>query len=377
MSEFGGAAFERAAELPEEVVVGRAVAETRGLQPEDLGVLVHLLLLNPGELVSAKELAAGMRELGWKMSVDRFEVISKRLMQSGHLCRKSVYDEKTKRPQWRYWAYRNPANNPEYVQSGAGALAQVGAGIGDSPVSERPDGSGIGENPVSPGQGRNREIPDFGKSPSSSGDVPAGQGRNRETPDSAAHPPHPPEEVETSSPYPLTHTTRGVPSQKEEGEVEFDPDDVRAAEDFLQRMQRPWNAGRSTARKCAPRLLAVMRDQGWPQIRELSDSDRRLLEAEITKNPGGVTSYAHVLPKRIADLPLYDVAAKPGPGSSPRKPVEGMCLRHEGFREDDCAPCKLAERERASRGRSEPRGLTGDAAALLARLKGAQPAQGD
>lgn len=377
MSEFGGAAFERAAELPEEVVVGRAVAETQGLQPEDLGVLVHLLLLNPGELVSAKELAAGMRELGWKMSVDRFEVISKRLMQSGHLCRKPVYDEKTKRPQWRYWAYRNPANNPEYVQSGAGALVQVGAGIGENPVSERPDGSEIGENPVSPAQSRNRGFPDFGKSPSIRDGVPAGQSRNRGFPDFAAHPPHPPEEVDTSSPYPLTRTKTGDPSQKEEGEAEFSTEDLHAAEGFLQRMQKPWNAGRATALKCAPRLLAVMREQGWPAIGELTDPDRLLLEQEIAKNPGGVTSYAHVLPKRIADLPLYDVATRPGASSSsgPRKPLEGMCLRHPGFREDDCPPCKQAERERASRGRSEPRGLTGDAAAMLARYRGAQTVQ--
>lgn len=339
MSEFGGAAFERAAELPEEVVVGRAVAETRGLQPEDLGVLVHLLLLNPGELVSAKELAAGMRELGWKMSVDRFEVISKRLMQSGHLCRKPVYDEKTKRPQWRYWAYRNPANNPEYVQSGAGALAQVGAGIGDSPVSERPNGSGIGENPVSPGQGRNREIPDFGKSPSSSGNVPAGQGRNREIPDSAAHPPHPPEEVDTSSPYPLTRTNRGGPSQKEEG-PEFSSEEIRAAEGFLQQMQR-WQAGGATARKQAPRLLQAMRKQAWPSFAELDDTQRLLLEAEIFRNTGGAKSWVRCLPGWIEDLRLYDrVRSRNGAvqGGESRE----RCADHPTRYRIGCIDCAMA-----------------------------------
>ncbi len=193
----------------------------------------------------------------------------------------------------------------------------------------------------------------------------------------AGSPPHPPEEVDTSSPYPLTRTKTGVPSRREEGEAEFSAEDLHAAEGFLQRMQKPWNAGRSTARKCAPRLLAVMREQGWPVIGELTDPDRLLLEQEIAKNPGGVTSYAHVLPKRIADLPLYDVAKRPGASGSsgPRKPLEGMCLRHPGFREDDCPPCKQAERERASRGRSEPRGLTGDAAAMLARYRGTQTVQ--
>lgn len=191
------------------------------------------------------------------------------------------------------------------------------------------------------------------------------------------HPPHPPEEVDTSSPYPLTHTKTGVLSQREEAEAEFTTEDLHAAEGFLQRMRKPWNAGRATARKCAPRLLAVMRDQGWPAIGELTDKDRLLLEQDLTKNPGGVTSYAHVLPKRIADLSLYDVAARPtAAGSGPRKPVEGMCLRHPGFREDDCPPCAQAERERTQRGRSEPLGLTGEAAAMLARYRGAQAAQG-
>jgi hypothetical protein len=49
-----------------------------------------------------------------------------------------------------------------------------------------------------------------------------------------------------------------------------------------------------------------------------------------------------------------------------KKPVEGMCVRHPGFREDDCSPCRKAEMERAQR---EPSDLAPvDGAALLASL---------
>ncbi|MCX4571613.1 hypothetical protein OOK48_35425 [Streptomyces viridodiastaticus] len=355
--------------------------------PLDLLVVVELMFLFGEQarrrasdeplVITPQSVLERLREMGVRSGngsrlVGRDAVYASfgRLREKGYIRRIVLSDAATgQRTGVAYEFYDWPAWNPD--APAVVEFSQVGATSGIA---------GSGDAGSSAGNRTKTGSVQVGATSGNAGSGDAGSSESSQvTPTSgnAGSPPHPPEEVETSSPYPLTHTTRGVPSQKEEGEVEFDTDDVRAAENFLQRMQKPWNAGRSTARKCAPRLLAVMRDQGWPAIGELSDTDRRLLEAEITKNPGGVTSYAHVLPKRIADLPLYDIAAKPGPGSSPRKPLEGMCLRHEGFREDDCAPCKLAERERASRGRSEPRGLTGDAAALLARLKGAQPAQGD
>ena len=194
----------------------------------------------------------------------------------------------------------------------------------------------------------------------------------------AGNPPHPPEEVETSSPYPLTRTKTGAPSQME-GEAEFPLEDIRSAERLLQLLKEPWHAGRQTAQKCAPRLLAVMNDQGWPGIRELSDRDRQLLERELTKNPEGVTRPSHVLPKRIADLPLYEVVSKRRTAGR-TTPAEGMCPKHPAFRDGDCPPCVQEDRQRAQRGPSKPSGLAGDAASLLARLRAAQqdpPAQGD
>lgn len=299
---FSGAAFGRAAEAPEEVIVGRAVVETTGLQPEDMGVLVFLLLLAPEDLASAKDLAARMRTIGWKMSVDRFEVIAKRLTAAGHLSREAVYDPRTKRPQWRYLAYRNPANNPEYVRSGTGQLSQVGGGIGESPTSVGERSRETGDFPVSPGQEQIRGIPDFGKSRTPDSDVPAGHVRREEIPGSAPHPPHPPEEEDSSSPYPLTAPKGVVPSQRE---PEFSPDEIAAAEKFLQQMQR-WQAGAATARKCAPRLLRALRAQGWPELDRLDDDQRRLLEAEIFRNTGGAKSWVKCLPGWIEDLRLYD-----------------------------------------------------------------------
>lgn len=185
--------------------------------------------------------------------------------------------------------------------------------------------------------------------------------------------------MDTSSPYPLNGSPSSLPSQREEG-AEFSPEDIQAAEGFLQRLKRPWNAGRATARKYAPLLLRVMTEQGWPSMRELTDADRALLEQELTKNPDGITRHSNVLPKRIADLSLYDVVRASRSSSGRPEPAEGMCVRHPAFRDGDCAPCRQAERERAQRGRSEPRRVSGGGAALLARLRAAQPstpAQGD
>jgi hypothetical protein len=337
--EFGGASFVRAPEAPEEVVVTRAIAYTQGLQPEDLGVLVYLLLLPVDQLSSAKELAAGMRGLGWKMSIDRFEVVAKRLMMAGHLNRESVFDAKTKRPQWRYWAYRNPANNPEYVRLGTGALSQVGGEIGENPVSDRQAVEETGKSPVSPGQGRNREIPDFGESRTRNLGIQAGQGRNREIPGYAAHPPHPPEEEDPSSPYPLTRTTGAVPSPREEG-PEFTPEETGRAEQFLQQMQR-WQAGGATARKQAPRLLRVMRNQAWPALEDLDDEQRLLLESEIFRNTGGAKSWVKCLPGWIEDLRLYDrVRSRPGSGQG----AEGRerCPEHPARYRVGCIDCAMS-----------------------------------
>ena len=105
----------------------------------------------------------------------------------------------------------------------------------------------------------------------------------------------------------------GVPSQKEE-EPEFSPEEVHWAEAFLQQMQT-WQAGGSTARKCASRLLRAMRRQGWPALEDMDEEQQHLLEADIFKNTGGATSWVKCLPGWIEDLRLY-AAVRPRQATS-------------------------------------------------------------
>ena len=107
-----------------------------------------------------------------------------------------------------------------------------------------------------------------------------------------AHPPHPPEEVETSSPYPLKDATAG----REEGECSASNEEqIQAAYDFLQELPNPWRAGRATARKLAPKLAEAIAEQGWSL-----DAD---LVKKLTELPDGIKSYPSVLARRVDDLP--------------------------------------------------------------------------
>lgn len=298
--------FERAQEDPEEAVITRPVAETQGLQPEDIGVLVHLLLLPATAQATGKNLAADMRARGWKMSIDRFEVIAKRLTKAGHLLRMSVYSPETQRPEWRYRAYRNPANNPKYTADGIDALSQVSGEIGENPVPEPSTPSETGENPVSPGQSRNRVFPGSGGKPGKtrfpSDDVSAGQSRNPEKAGFASPPPHPLEEEDSSSSNLLTGPSGALPPQREEAKPA--EEEITAASDFLQQMSQ-WQPGAATARRAAPRLVRTMREQGWPRFEELDQAQRVLLEEDILKNTGGAVSWPKCLPGWVADLRRY------------------------------------------------------------------------
>ena len=141
----------------------------------------------------------------------------------------------------------------------------------------------------------------------------------------AVSPPHPQEEVNTSSPYPLTGNAA---APREEGEeVSFAPDDLEAAVGLFQRLPLPWLLGRPDATKLAPVLLSVMADQGWPRITALVASDRELLVEQLTREaPAKLHSAAELLRrKRVPNLPLYEalVAARacaPAPGAKTPTP---------------------------------------------------------
>ncbi|MFF1360670.1 hypothetical protein [Streptomyces sp. NPDC058297] len=301
--------FSRAAERPEEAVLPRPVVETSGLQPEDVGALAYLLLLGPDVHQTGKDLAVGMRALGWKMSDDRFEKIAKRLTAAGHLLRESRYDPATKLPKWHYSVYRNPANNPRYVAEGTVTLSQVSDGTRENRVPEDGHPSGTRENRVPPGQSRKPGKPGSGAEPAKTGfpseGVFAGQSRKPEKPGSGSPPPHPPEEVTTSSPYPLTDPSGALPSQRGEEEASaFSEELLTEARSFLGELPYPWTVGRQAARRIAPQLLDVVNEQGWT----LNDD----LVAELTKNPDGVRNHVRTLEKvRIPNLiPRRMVPAK-------------------------------------------------------------------
>ncbi|MGW2740341.1 hypothetical protein ACWC4D_39825 [Streptomyces sp. NPDC001288] len=112
-------------------------------------------------------------------------------------------------------------------------------------------------------------------------------------------PPTPPEgEEDSSSPNPLTGRAGSLPSQREQQRgraPEFTDAQLLDAAAFLAGMQR-WQAGAATAKRCAPRLLRAMRDQGWPLLADLDDAGRGLLETDVLKNTQGAASWAKCLP---------------------------------------------------------------------------------
>lgn len=81
------------------------------------------------------------------------------------------------------------------------------------------------------------------------------------------------------------------------GSIDLQQQDKQHAEavEFLRDLPGQWAAGRQTAERLAPLLLAAVRDGGWQLDAELA--------AKLTENPGGIRSYRAVLPVRIEELP--------------------------------------------------------------------------
>lgn len=306
VADFSAATVSRAWEPPEEVVVSRPLAYAEGLQPEDYGVLIRLLLRDPGQPSGMKALADEFQATGWKMGESRLRGVMGRLKKAGHVRHEQVgYDSASKRPVWAFTVYRNPANNPEHARTLGGASSQVSPTGGISTDESARSNTHQWDFNVLAGQtlslDSNVSNTHLLKSNASETDVCAGQADTAISNGWVGHPPHPPEEVETSSPYPLTNTSgHTAPSAREEGEGQHAADRttdeaVAAAEHFLQELPRPWTAGRVTAKKLAPLLAMVAVDQGW----ELDDE----LVAELTKNPEGVKRFPATLKARIEDLP--------------------------------------------------------------------------
>ncbi|MFF7558261.1 hypothetical protein ACFZA9_35815 [Streptomyces olivaceus] len=226
-----------------------------------------------------------------------------------------------------YEVYDNPAWNPDWSPTSPGVeghdegKSQVATLPGTPEAEFREAGKTAGRNASrNAGSGNDGSgVPGSGKR-----HVPAGQNASRVPGSGIASPPHPPEEEDSSSPTPHTRPSGSLPSQpsqREEG-AEFSPQEIGAAEDFLQQM-RLWQAGASTARSCAPKLLRTMSQQGWPSLVDADAAYLALLEAEVLKNTGGATSWTKCLPGWVRDLRRYALvrpqpASAPAPGSGSR-----------------------------------------------------------
>ncbi|MCA1222184.1 hypothetical protein [Streptomyces sp. 8L] len=344
-AEFTSSTIQRAWEPPEEVVVPYALAYDPVLQPEDYGVLIRLLLRDPGKPAGVLALAEEFQASGWKMGASRLRGVMARLKKAGHVShRQAGYDPGTRRPSWAFAVYRNPANNPEYVESGTAAASQVRPMVRNptDEVASHPSDrsySNVCARQVDDAKS-NTSAADSAVCNTSESNVCAGQADDAKFNTRVAPPPHPPEEVTTSSPLPLTDISgnRSVPSPRGEEEgAGYAEEDLRAAADVLQLLPDPWTQGRPNAFKLAPKLLSVMGEQGWPGIHEV---DRALLTRQLSKNAHRVGNpYRLLATDRIPNLPRYAAVAAAASSSS----SEDRCAKHPQYRAGNrCVLCVMA-----------------------------------
>nr|WSX25561.1 hypothetical protein OG690_38405 [Streptomyces tubercidicus] len=240
-----------------------------------------------------------------------------------------------------YEFYEFPAWNPDPLPmppDDSDASMQVGATSGIA-------GSGNAGNRSS-----NRTSRSSSQVKAASGNAGSGNARNRSadttfpqvgaTSGNAGSPPHPPEEVTTSSPYPLAATKRKRAPQAEGEEAGYAAEDLEAAADVLQQLPDPWTQGKLNAGKLAPKLLTVMAEQGWPGIQ---DVDRLTLTRQLTKNPHKVTNpYRLLASDRVPNLPRYAVVVAAEQSAQAASP-DAMCPKHPKYRAGSrCIPCRTA-----------------------------------
>lgn len=307
-----------------------------------------------------------LKARGIRSTKNREELVGKnsvyesftRIIAAGYLLRVELPNEKHPGRKGRiaYRLYDNPAWNPDWQarQVGSDPLMASEAAQGGlvKPQVETLPGTRelvkreVGASRKTAGQNVSRNQGTGNTEslvPGSGGRrVPAGQNASPVPGRIEPSPPHPPEEVTTSSPYPHTDTTgsKRDRSQKEGEEAGYAEKDLWAAADVLQRLPDPWTQGKLNAGKLAPKLLAVMAEQGWPGIH---DVERRLLVQQLTKNPHKVTNpYRLLASDRVPNLPRYDVVAAEYQSAQAASP-EAMCPDHPRYRAGArCIPCRTA-----------------------------------
>ncbi|GAA1930503.1 hypothetical protein [Streptantibioticus ferralitis] len=349
----GTATFGRGTEPAPATTVLRHMVYGSGLvHALDYVVLLHLLfMLEEDRPVTVKDLWERLQAEGIRSAKNANELVGrdavyqsvKRLIAAKFVYRVEEGAAPGKFGSVRYLVYRQPAYHPEFVSPREPwepqddpdfphAKPQVGplpgtpeAGTADSSSEGKTAGrtasrnAGYGNAGYGvPGSGRPR--------------IPAGRTAYGVPGSGPVSPPTPPqEEVETSSPYPLTDRNAAQPSQKEEGQdaaqQQIDPARVATAAELLADLSAPWTCGRKSVREMAPLLAQAAAEQGWPLGPELAQ--------HLTQNPGGIKySYMGTLKSRIEDLPRYRRAAA-GPGEH----VAGEACRYHPTR--DAATCPV------------------------------------
>ncbi|MFB7293566.1 hypothetical protein [Actinacidiphila glaucinigra] len=363
MSEFpAGEAFSstavvRAWEPPEEVVVSVALAHSEGLQPEDYGVLIRLLLRDPHQPSSVLALSEEFQESGWKMGEKRLREVMKRLKAAGHVQHLRQYNPATQRPEWQFHVYRNPANNAAYARQAAEAFPQVSP-IGQNSADRSLSGvSDPAETGVCAGQPDRAEFggsaPTWRNSADRNEGVSAGQADQAEFGGSELFPPHtPPGGLVNPPTLPPRPTTPGsvvaavaggdiprsasntTPAAADAGLTEAE---LSAAAEFLADLPGRWACGPQDVDKYAVLLAEAVKRQGWPLDAELE----RWLTADERSIRG---AYPRVIPARLRNLPRYSAwqrtAAPAGPAADHKAPVEDACPVHPSRAAAECLPCR-------------------------------------
>ncbi|MCY0946311.1 hypothetical protein [Streptomyces antarcticus] len=290
------------------VTVQRAVAFSGRLTHQlDYVVFLHVLFaINGGLQVTVPGIVSSVREAGVRSAKSGTELVGRdavyesftRLIEARFIRRTTIPNPKGKgfRGLTSYEVYEHFEDNPDYSAETAAEPSGTKLPVfAETPVSAGQSTSGVRGNKGSSGV-RGTGVRGRGGS-----FVSAGQPTSANTGSGKGSPPHPPEEVNTSSPYPLGTGAAGEAPAARKGEEEIptpptpSAEEVEAAFQFLQELPRPWTAGRVTAKALAPLLAGVVADQGW----ELND----LLVKELTQNPEGVKRPTKVLKSRIEDLP--------------------------------------------------------------------------
>ncbi|MFE7412912.1 hypothetical protein [Streptomyces laurentii] len=364
LDAFGRSRIERGWEPPEEVVFRTDQLDPSALQPQDIGILYHLLVRDPELPCSVLVLAEELKAYGWKGLSDKpLRESLRRLIGAGHVERLKANDPETGQMVWLFRVYRNPANNP-----------QVKAIRSDLPDGPNKRSAHPVDSTVSAGQTHPVDLTGWAAIrsdlPDGSHDVSAGQTHPVENAGWVVSPPTPPLGGGNTTPYP--HTRPAVPAgtgTREEGEDQahvpdkHTPARLAAAADFLRGLTGDVALNSKQRTTLAPLVLEAIDGDGWCLGPEL------LRALSVARDSAPVKNPASVVRSRIENLRPYRASDA---GTSAAAPAPDACPLHPHRPAAACRPCQAGDADGApDPSRRVP--LTGDQiAAARARVEEVQ-----